>query len=91
MRPLPELRLLERAGHIRDLQRQVVFVLAPPVKFKGARRTTPALRYVADFGYTDTQTGERITEDVKGVLTAVYKIKRHLVAHLYGITIRETR
>src|SRR5258706_10055083 len=72
-----ELVLLQRAGIIADLRRQVAFELVRSVKFFGAKRATPALRYVADFGYTDVATGRKIIEDKKGALTAVYKIKKH--------------
>lgn len=77
--------MLERAGQITDLQRQVAFVLAPPVKLAG--RTKPALRYVADFVYTER--GNRVVEDAKGVRTEAYRIKRHLLMSVHGIEIRE--
>lgn len=85
------LRALEARGKITDLRRQVAFELVPPVKFFGSKRATPALRYVADFGYTDVATGRAVVEDVKGVLTRVYKIKKHLMKHLFNIDILETR
>lgn len=81
---------MERDGAIRELTRQASFVLAPKVRING--KTKRALIYRADFSYLDTATGDRIIEDVKGApLTAVYKIKRHLMMHLYGITILETK
>lgn len=64
------------AGEITELERQVVFVLADPVVING--RTKPALRYVADFVYE--RKGKTVIEDVKGVITAEYRIKRHLMA-----------
>jgi hypothetical protein len=83
------LQQLARAGVIRDLARHPTFVLAPKVVIQG--KTKRALTYRADFGYTVVATGEKVVEDFKGVLTAVYKIKRHLMMHLYGIAILETR
>lgn len=83
------LRILERAGHISGLRRQVVFVLAPSVKFAGARAAKPALRYFADFEYIEN--GVRIVEDVKSEATAkkeAFVIKRHLMKHLHGIDMR---
>jgi len=53
---------LQKAGELSELERQVVFVLAPAVVIQGKRR--PALRYVADFVYTDAG-GNTVTEDVK--------------------------
>jgi hypothetical protein len=85
-----DLRRLQQAGEITDLRRQVTFELVPAVKFFGAVRATPAIRYIADFGYTDVATGKTITEDVKGVQTRVYKIKKHLMKALFNIDILET-
>lgn len=45
--------------------------------------------YKADFSYT--KAGVQIVEDVKGVRTPVYKLKKKLVEALYGITITEVR
>lgn len=63
-------------GAISELERQVVYVLANPVVIDG--RIKPALRYVADFVYE--RDGKTVIEDVKGVITAEYRIKRHLMA-----------
>lgn len=85
-----DLRLLEKAGEIEQLERQRVFELAPSVKYEGAKRATPALRYMADFTYLEWIGGKklRVVEDCKGVLTAAFKIKRHLMKHLFGIDVR---
>ena len=90
-----ELKLMERAGHISGLREQVVYVLAPSVVIQGRKR--PELRYVADFVYweipkarTGWAGGKEIIEDVKGILTPVYRIKRHLMMSVHGIEIRET-
>lgn len=80
------LLLLERAGHIQQLERQVVFVLSPAVVIAGRKR--PALRYVADFVYRDAA-GNQVTEDAKGAVTDVYRVKRHLMKAVHGIDIRE--
>ena len=64
----------------------------------GSGRKRPELRYVADFVYweidqarkNDFQNGKWIVEDVKGILTPVYRIKRHLMMSVHGIEIRET-
>lgn len=81
---------LQMAGQIADLRRQVTFELVPSVKFFGAKRATPALRYIADFGYTDLATGLPVIEDLKGMKTRVYAIKKHLLKHFFGIDILET-
>ena len=77
-----ELRLLERAGAIADLARQVRFVL----EVGGVRVGV----YVADFQYREG--GERVVEDVKseGTRTQVYRLKKRLMLACHGIEIRET-
>lgn len=80
-----ELRLLERAGEIRDLECQSEFFL------NASHREQPKYVgiYRADFTYTDVLTGKRVIEDVKGVKTALYKWKKKHVEAQYGIEIRE--
>ena len=76
------LRLLERAGKISDLKRQVSFELIP--KQNGER----ACSYIADFTYW--QDGKYVVEDCKGYRTEGYKIKRKLMLWVHGIKIHET-
>lgn len=85
-----DLRLLEKAGLIESLERQPVFVLAPSVKYEGAKRATPALRYSADFTYFEWVGGKklRVVDDCKGALTTAFKIKRHLMKAQFGIEVR---
>lgn len=77
-----ELRLLERAGEISDLRRQVRYELVP--KMPGER----PVDYIADFVYRGKD-GNEVVEDVKGVRTPVYVIKRKLMLWRHGIRIRE--
>ena len=84
-----QLIILERMGQIRGLERQVAYELAPAVKFEGASRKTPALRYVADFGYWEGD--KRVIEDVKGIQTPAFKIKRHLMKTVLGLEVRLTK
>lgn len=81
-----ELRLLERSGIIRNLQRQVKFRLIDSQKTP--ERTERPCDYIADFVYYEN--GKRIVEDCKGMRTDVYKIKRKLMLEKYNISIRET-
>ena len=76
------LKLLERAGKISDLKRQVSFELIP--KQEGERACT----YVADFTYIED--GKLVVEDCKGFKTDVYKIKKKLMLWVHGIKIKET-
>ena len=84
-----ELKLLQRAGEIQNLRCQVRYELIPAVKLKGAKRLTPGIDYVADFIYTEK--GRVVIEDCKGALTAVYKMKRHMMKALLDLDIFETK
>jgi hypothetical protein len=75
-----------RAGEISELRRQVAYELVPAVKFADASRVKPAIRYVADFVYVEK--GVEVIEDVKGVLTTEFKLKRHLMKALLGLEVR---
>lgn len=82
-----ELRLLEKAGKIKNLQRQVKYELMPSQKMNGKTIERPVV-YIADFVYEEN--GQSIVEDVKGMKTKDYIIKRKLMLFLKGIKIRET-
>lgn len=85
-----ELRMLERAGQISDLQLQVEFILIPAQyrEVDGKRKCVEReCKYFADFVYTEN--GKRIVEDTKGFKTKDYIIKRKLMLYKYGIRIRE--
>lgn len=82
-----ELKLLERAGEISELQRQVPFVICPKCKTRTGK-TQAARKYIADFVYKD-QHGRQVVEDVKGVLTQSYRLKKALMLYFYGIEIQE--
>jgi hypothetical protein len=75
------LEAMERNGLIRDLRRQVAYPLAV--------NGVVVCRYVADFVYHDTAAGAEAVVDVKGVKTAVYKIKKKLMLAVYGIQVKE--
>ena len=77
-----ELQLLERAGEITELERQVEYELIP--KQKGER----AAKYIADFRYKDHE-GKTVVEDTKGVKTPVYILKRKLLLWVHGIRVVE--
>lgn len=94
-----ELKLLERAGVIRDLDRQVKFVLIPAqreadtIGARGAIRKGKIIErecaYVADFVYIDAETGKTVVEDTKGFKTKDYIIKRKLMLWVHKIKIME--
>ena len=76
-----ELKLLEKAGAISDLELQTKF----PIILNNGKICT----YKADFSYVQLLGSKRIVEDVKGFRTPVYKLKKKLVEALYKIKIIE--
>lgn len=74
------LRLLERAGEIQNLRRQVRY----PLQAGGIHISV----YIADFVYT--QNGVEVVEDSKGFITPEYRQKRRLMKEILGIEILET-
>lgn len=73
-----ELKLLEKAGEIKDLRRQVAFSCVVNGK--------EVCKYLADFTYT--QDGRSVAEDVKGVETALFRLKSKLVDACLGVKIK---
>ena len=91
-----ELCLMERAGAIKNLQRQVRYELIPAQyskKYKTKKGQPKCMEksvaYVADFVYWDKDLGKLVVEDVKGVRTEAYRIKRKLMLWVHGIEIKE--
>lgn len=77
-----ELKLLLKAGEIELLERQVRFLLI------GANESERKCEYLADFCYIITKSGEYVVEDVKGIQTDVFKIKRKLMKEVHNIEIK---
>lgn len=75
-----QLKVLEKAGEITDLQLQVKM----SIDVNGVH----ICKYIADFVYFEN--GEKVVEDAKGVKTAIYRQKKKLIKAIYGIDIRET-
>lgn len=85
-----ELKLLERAGKITKLRRQVKYILIPAQHEDQYKKLLEReCSYIADFVYVD-ETGKEVVEDSKGMRTPEYKIKRKLMLFKYGIRIKET-
>jgi hypothetical protein len=95
-----ELTLLERAGHIQNLQRQVKYVLIPSQykvyerygkngqRLKDRKQLLEReCSYIADFVYEIN--GNVIVEDTKGMKTKDYVIKRKLMLWVHGIRVKE--
>lgn len=100
-----ELSLLQRAGAIRNLERQVKFELIPAqyevfARYSGKtekrlkdgkRLVEKACTYIADFTYEQRSgdTWEKVVEDAKGCRTEVFRIKKKLMLYVHGIRIVE--
>ena len=83
-----ELKLLERAGEISNLRRQVPFILIPTqYDMRTGKLLERECRYIADFVYNDE--GYTVVEDAKGVRTDVFKIKKKLMLDRFGIRVQE--
>lgn len=98
-----DLCLLERAGKISNLQRQVKFVLIP-TQYETYERYSPKTGkrlkdgrrcvekecfYLADFVYYDAN-GNKVVEDAKGCRTEAYILKRKLMLWVHGVRVKET-
>ena len=85
-----ELKLLERAGLIKDLKRQVKFELQP--KYIKNNKTIRAINYVADFVYFDVEKDKTIVIDTKGFRTEIFKLKKKIFEYVYpDLEIKEIR
>lgn len=84
-----ELLLLEKAGEIKNLSRQVKFVLIPSQRDENGKVVERECSYKADFTYEEEGGIKTVVEDVKGYRTKEYIIKRKLLLYQYGIRIRE--
>ena len=81
-----ELRTMEIVGVIKNLRRQVKYELIPAqVKPSGGKERP--VNYFADFVYE--QNGRTVVEDVKGMRTPEYKMKRKFLLWKFGIEIHE--
>ena len=93
-----QLKLLERAGEISELQRQVKFLLIPARREKGTigpkggvkkgRIIERETSYVADFVYKD-KNGQMVVEDAKGFRTKEFILKKKLMLWIYDIQVKE--
>ena len=73
------LKVLQSAGVVTQLRLQVPYDLS----VNGVK----VCRYIADFVYT--MDGKEVVEDVKGMRTPEYKLKRKLMMAVFGIEIQE--
>lgn len=85
-----ELNILQKAGKIKDLRRQISFELQP--KYKKNDKTIQSINYIADFVYYDLNKKKIIVEDTKGYKTEIYKLKKKIFEYKYpDLEIKEIR
>lgn len=92
-----ELKMLQRAGKIKNLEIQKSFELIPTQrepetmtktgKVKQGKVIEQSVKYIADFVYIEN--GKTVVEDTKGFRTKDYIIKRKMLLYFYGIRIKE--
>lgn len=80
-----ELKLLAKKGEIKDLQRQVPFALYARSYILGDDKKCEVGKYVADFTYINSD--GLVVEDVKGVITPMFRWKAKHFAIQYGFPI----
>lgn len=94
-----DLVLMQQAGEIKELRRQVKYILIPAQREpdtigpRGGRKKGKLLErevaYIADFVYIDVSSGETVVEDTKGMRTTDYIIKRKMMLYFHHIKIKE--
>lgn len=94
-----DLVLMQQAGEIKELRRQVKYILIPAqrepdtIGSRGGRKKGKLLErevaYIADFVYIDVNSGETVVEDTKGMRTTDYIIKRKMMLYFHHIKIKE--
>ena len=89
-----DLKLMEKAGLIRDLECQPKFPIHTlPQSCWGNAAAVPVrvATYIADFSYYDVESHRVVVEDVKSkaTRTAVYRLKKKLIEVEHDITITE--
>jgi hypothetical protein len=74
------LKIIQAAGLISELRLQVPYVITVNGK--------KICRYIADFVYIEN--GKEVVEDVKGMKTPVYNLKKKLMEAVHRVVISET-
>lgn len=74
------LKVIQAAGLISELRLQVPYVITVNGK--------KICRYIADFVYIEN--GKEVVEDVKGMKTPVYNLKKKLMEAVHRVVIFET-
>lgn len=94
-----DLLQMEKEGKIKELQRQVKYLLIPAQRepstigarggIKKGKLLEREIAYYADFVYRLADTDTLVVEDTKGVKTTEYILKRKMMLFFHGIRIKE--
>lgn len=94
-----DLLQMEKKGKIKELQRQVKYLLIPEQRepstigarggIKKGKLLEREVAYYADFVYRLADTDTLVVEDTKGVKTTEYILKRKMMLFFHGIRIKE--
>jgi hypothetical protein len=79
-----QLMLLQQVGKINDLELQKKFVLVDPFVNKRTNKKVKPITYICDFFYYDKDKECYVVEDVKGMKTATYIIKKKMFLQKFG-------
>jgi hypothetical protein len=79
-----ELKLMEVGKKIEDLKIQRSFLLQAGFEDKKSKKKIRPITYVCDFFYYDKEKGWYVVEDVKGVKTEAYRLKKKMFMNKYG-------
>lgn len=83
------LKRLQEVGKITELELQKAFELQPSY-VNNDNKKIRAITYISDFFYYDKELKKYIVEDVKGIKTDVYKLKKKIFEYQYSnLTINE--
>lgn len=87
-----DLQTLERAGEVRNIERQVRYVLVPRQQ-RPSGGVEREKAYIADFRYERRARDQwvSVVEDVKGAEPAVWALKRALMLHVHGVEVQVVR
>ena len=88
MQRYKDLELSESTDYICNLELQKKFLLQEGYTNAEGKKKRP-IYYIADFYYFDLLKDKWVVEDVKGVRTDVYKLKKKLFEYKYNLTIDE--
>lgn len=80
-----ELHLMQKGGLIRDLEAH------PQPRFRLDVNGVHVCSYIADFRWTECDSGEVVVADAKGFKTREYELKKRLMLACHGIEICELR